>query len=258
MSVVTSIEINNSNIVFTFWKVSHHSCSSVALDHRWSSGNSFESFGVQHESIALWSNIILATWWEHSRRPLSALNNNILFLIVYHLEPSISLTWTAVSRWITFCVVYDPIFSPVSSESLCVINSPLIKRNVENSVSSLFKFGLFFPFGSPEITIGRPCTCVLIFTPWVSHLDKLMNAISGRIFEADTFKNTISMTSYKTVMANLTSSSHWISSCSSWFNNFPKFIISHIFTTVLRYRHTCQCSECFTWVARVKSGVVNV
>jgi len=160
-------------------------------------------------------------------------------------------------RYFTFDGLNDPIVSVMSIESLGVEGSPLIKWYPVFTFISSRKISLFFPLFGPFGTSRRPWSVIFGNTPWVSHFDELMDALSI-LGKAKTIKDSIGVTSNHVVVTNLTSSGHWVLCFYTIENNIPKFVIGHFTGVMLRDWHTSESSESFTWSSTVDIGVVNI
>jgi len=227
VALVGSTEGNDSDDVLASGEVWHVDGSTVTLCHSWGGAHSVHAGVVHEESVALWGVLVGATWWEESLLPLSAFKDNILSLGVLELEPSGFLLGRSEFRRISFDGVNDPVLSVVSVEGLSVVGSPFAKWYPELTLVGVGKISLSFPLFSPERRVLRPWSGVFGETPWVSHLNELVDAFSV-LSKAEALEDTISVTSNEVVMADFASSSHWVPSAGTVGNNAPKFIISHL------------------------------
>ena len=162
--------------------------------------------------------------WEKSLSILNAIKNNILN---YWVVDSIILRFL-MNRlelsWISLITVGFPVISPMSIGNLSEVNSPFVKRNPEFSLVGFSETSLLFPLFCPEATFIRPWTGIMCKTPWVSHLNEFVDAFPIR-GETKSLKNTVSVTRYNIVMANIASSTHWLLFIRCVNNKIPKFII---------------------------------
>jgi len=254
-----SIEVVNLDSVFTWCKRIHVDGSRIALATTWLCLNLVEVAVKNHKAIRLWSILIRATCKEKSFWVLDAVDNNILLYSIIECSKSIYLRGTGESFWVSFKFRYCPVISVVSIESFGVKLSPLVKRNPEFSLVSIGETSLSFPLilPIPEITVSRPWTGIFAETPWVSHLNEFVDTFSVG-GEADTLEDSVSVTSNKVVVTNCASSSHWVLSFSSIFDNVPEFIISQLIWLMGRYWHTSKSSESCAWNTRVDLSVVDV
>jgi len=150
-----------------------------------------------------------------------------------------------------------PVVSVMSIESLNEVLSPLTKWYPEFTLISISKISLLLPLVCPEGAGGRPWSGIFGESPWVSHLNEFVDALSVGC-EAETFKDTISVTSNKVVVALLASSGHWVLLLCTFENDSPKFIIGHLTRVMCRNWHTSEGSESFTWSTTANLSVVDV
>lgn len=182
---------------------------------------------VNEETVLLWGVVVSATWGEESSVPLSALNDNVLIFFGIEFEPLGYLSRGFEILWVSFNGRNNPVLSVMSVESFSVVSSPFVKRNPEFTLVGISKISLLFPFFSPEIRVLRPWSGIFGESPWVSHLNELVNAFSicGK---AETLEDSICVTSNEVVMTLHACGSHWVSIFGTVQNDFPKFIISHL------------------------------
>jgi len=253
----TSWEGKDSNLECSGWKLKFH-CSTVALTLLRRSIHLLVIVVQQKVTVGNWSIFILATSWEESGFPLKAIDNNMLFNWVVETNKSILLLICSEFSWVTFDGSLVPVISVVSVECLGIESSPFIKWYPEFTLISSSKISLLLPLWSPKVTILRPWSSIFGKSPWVSHLDDFVLAISIGVGKAHTLKDTIGVASNKVVVTDLTSSSHWVICFGTVQNHSPKLVIRNLIGIMRRDWHTSKSSESFTWISGVKLGVVNI
>jgi len=159
---------------------------------------------------------------------------------------------------VTFDGSKFPVFSVVSVECLGKECSPKIKRYPEFTLIRFSKISLLLPLICPKVTILRPWSSIFRKSPWVSHLDDFMLAISIGIGKAHTLKDTIGVATNKIVVTFLASSSHWVICFGTIQNHSPKLVIRNLIGIMGSDWHTSESSESFTWSPTAKIGVVNI
>jgi len=159
---------------------------------------------------------------------------------------------------VTFDGSLLPVFSVVSVECFGIECSPKIKWYPEFTLIRSSKISLLLPLWSPKVTILRPRSGIFRKSPWVSHLDDFVLAISIGVGKAHTLKDTIGMASNKVVVTYCASSSHWVTCFGTFHYHSPKLVIRNLIGLMGRDWHTSESSESFTWSSGVKIGVVNI
>merc|ERR1712166_1179919 len=101
--------------------------------------------------------------------------------------------------------------SCVRNSQVLVLATPVGERGIEDTIISCSIVSLFLELWSPQVTMSGPWSIILVFAPWVSHLDKSLMLRTIWVVENKTSKTSFSMS-----IGNMegwvcsSSTNHWV------------------------------------------------